>query len=139
MPGLSLACPQLHPLSLLHKRKYIKEDENAIEQLRDSLALKKQAYTQQQRTQSPVLRVPESPGPHRLQPRPERPQDVAYRQQQIDQAHAEQNTSSQDEMTPQDEMVNIFKSLTKVLSDNNKQLHSNDVTDPPKFNGQDSH
>ena len=59
----------------------IKEDEHAIQQLRDSLALKKQAYTQQQRTQSPVLRVPESPGPHRLQPRPERPQDVAYRQQ----------------------------------------------------------
>ena len=42
-------------------------------------------------------------------------------------------------MTPQDEMVNIFKSLTKVLADKNKQLHSNDVTDPPKFNGQDSH
>ena len=36
-------------------------------------------------------------------------------------------------------MVNVFKSLTKVLADNNKQLHSNDVTDPPKFNGQDSH
>ncbi len=54
----------------------IKEDEHAIQQLRDSLALKKQAYTQQQRTQSPVLMVPESPGPHRLQPRPERPQDV---------------------------------------------------------------
>jgi len=36
-------------------------------------------------------------------------------------------------------MMNVFKSLTKVLSDNNKQLHSNDVSDPPKFNGQDSH
>jgi hypothetical protein len=42
-------------------------------------------------------------------------------------------------MTSQDEMVNVFKSLTKVLSDNNKQLHSNDVSDPSKFNGQDSH
>ena len=59
----------------------VMQDEQAIQQLIESLALKKQVYTQQQRTQSPVLLVPESPGPHRLQPRPERPQDVAYRQQ----------------------------------------------------------
>jgi hypothetical protein len=71
----------------------------------------------------------ESPGPHRLQPRPERPQDVAYRQQQFDQAQAEQQTSSQRDTNSQDEMMNVFKSLTKVLSDNNKQLHSNDVSD----------
>ncbi len=67
----------------------VMQDEQAIQQLIESLALKKQAYTQQQRTQSPVLMVPESPGPHRLQPHPERPQDVAYRQQQLDQAQAE--------------------------------------------------
>ena len=115
------------------------EDEKAIQQLIESLALKKQAYTQQQHRQTPVLMVPESPGPHRLQPRPERPQDITYRQQQIDQEQAEQQTASQQNITPQDEMVNVFKSLTKVLADNNKQLHSNDVTDPPKFNGQDSH
>jgi hypothetical protein len=82
--------------------------------------------------------VPESPGPHRLQPRPERPQDVTYQQQQLDQAQAEQQTSSQRNINSQDKMMNVFKSLTKVLSDNNKQLHSNDVSDPPKFNGRDS-
>jgi hypothetical protein len=82
------------------------QDEQAIQQLLDSLALKKQAYSQRQQTQSPVLMVPESPGPHRLQPRPERPQDVAYRQQQLDQAQSEQQTSSQRDMTSPDEMVN---------------------------------
>jgi hypothetical protein len=34
--------------------------------------------------------------------------------------------------------MNVFQSLTKVLSDNNKHLHSSDVTEPAKFDGQDS-
>jgi hypothetical protein len=73
-PAVSPAMPpSAHEIEIM-------QDENAIKQLIESLALKKQAYTQQQRTQSPVLMVPESPGPHCLQPRPERPQDVAYRQ-----------------------------------------------------------
>ena len=75
-PAVSPAVlPSAHEIEIM-------QDETAIQQLIESLALKKQAYTQQQRTQSPVIMVPESPGPHRLQPRPERPQDVAYRQQQ---------------------------------------------------------
>jgi len=89
--NLPSAPPATAPAGILSANELdIIQDEQAIQQLLESLALKKQAYTQQQRTQSPVLIVPESPGPHRLQPRPERPQDVAYRQQQIDQAQAEQ-------------------------------------------------
>ncbi len=93
MTGGSLAFLQLHPPSVLlsHKTE-IMEEEKAIQPLLDSLALKKQAYTQQQNKQTPVLMVPESPGPHRLQPRPERPQDITYRQQQIDQEQAEQQS-----------------------------------------------
>ncbi len=34
--------------------------------------------------------------------------------------------------------MNVFKSLTKVISDNNKQLHSSDVTELAKFDGHDS-
>jgi hypothetical protein len=117
----------------------IMQEEQAIQQLIESLALKKQAYTQRQNTQSPGLMVLESPGPHRFHLRPARPQDVAYRQQQLDQQEAGKESSTHEPMPTQDEIVNVFKSLTKVLSDNNKQLHSNDVTDPPKFNGQDSH
>jgi hypothetical protein len=138
--SLPSAPPAAPPAGLMSAHELdIIQDEHAIQQLLESLALKKQAHTQQQRTQSPVLMVPESPGPHRLQPRPEWPQDVAYRKQQLDQAQAEQQTSSRRDTNSQDEMMNVFKSLTKVLSDINKQLHSNDVSDPPKFNGQDSH
>ncbi len=126
-------------LSSAHETESMQE-EQVIQQLIESLTLKKQVYTQRQHTQSPVLLMaPESPRPHRLQPRPARPQDVAYRQQQLDQQEAEKESSTHEPMSTQDEKVNVFKSLTKVLSDNNKQLHSNDVTDLPKFNGQDSH
>jgi hypothetical protein len=109
--SLPSAPPAATPAGILSANELdIIQDEHAIQQLLESLALKKQAYTQQQRTQSPVLMVHESPGPHRLQPRPERPQDVAYRQQQLDQAQAEQQTSSQRDTNSQDEMMNVFKS-----------------------------
>jgi hypothetical protein len=35
-------------------------------------------------------------------------------------------------------MMNIFRSLTKVLKDNNQHLQSSNVTDPTKFNGLDT-
>ncbi len=39
----------------------------------------------------------------------------------------------------QDEILNIFKSLTKVFNDNNKHLQSSDLSEPTKFNGLDTH
>ncbi len=36
-------------------------------------------------------------------------------------------------------MMNIFRSLTKVLKDNNQHLQSSDVTEPTKFSGLDTH
>ena len=127
MTGLSLDCPQLHPLSLLHTRRISWKTKTQYNNY-VTLSPSRSKLTHSNNTRNHLYSWYLNLRDH-----------VAYRQQQIDQAHAEQNTSSQDEMTPQDKMVNIFKSLTKVLADNNKQLHSNDVTDPPKFNGLDSH
>jgi hypothetical protein len=85
------------PSSILtaHKAE-IMQDEQALQLLIQSIALKKHAHAQQQQAQSPEHRLPaETPGPHRLQHRPERPEDMAYRQQQRDQQEAEQDTAMQ--------------------------------------------
>ncbi len=84
--------------------------------------------------------VPESPGPHCLQPKPERPADIAYRQKLEQQRHAESaiNDPTEDLTTSPDQLLTIFKSLTKVLQTNNDHLQSSDVSEPSKFNGLDN-
>jgi hypothetical protein len=88
----------------------------------------------------PVPATVETPGPHRLHLKPERPEDVAYRAKIAEQKNAEavmeQGESPPD--TPEKEMMNIFQALTKVLKDNNQHLQSSDVTDPTKFTGLDT-
>ena len=144
LPRSSSAPPvDLDSLKAAEHANEILQQEEQIHSLLQSLADKKRDYAQKQKITLPAPRIPvETPGPHRLQPRPERPEDVTYRQQQQQQQQAEQaqhtETTSQSSSSEAD-IVNVFKSLTKVLSDNNKQLHSNDVSDPPKFYGQDSH
>jgi hypothetical protein len=122
----------------------IVQQEQEIASLILTLESKKSEYAKMKRAVSPDPRLPiETPGPHRLlvQPRPERPEDLAFKQKLREQEHAEQATEA---TTPnkadsqQDAIINVFKSLTKVLSDNNKHLNSNDVSDPPKFLGSDS-
>jgi hypothetical protein len=47
-----------------------------------------------------------------------------------------------EELTPESgetAMMNIFRSLTKVLKDNNQHLQSSDVTEPTKFSGLNTH
>ena len=125
---------------LFAREQEIKEQEAQIKSLMQSLATKRQDYANKQQVTSPALRrtVVETPGPHRLQPRPERPADITYKQQQEQQKQAESEQAQPQASSSNEEIANIFKSLTKVLSDNNKQLHSNDVSDPPKFHGHDS-
>ena len=124
---------------LLAQEQEIQEQEAQIKSLMQSLATKRQDYANKQQVTSPALRrTVETPGPHRLQPRPERPVDITYKQQQEQQKQAESEQAQPQASSSHDEIANIFKSLTKVLSDNNKQLHSNDVSDPPKFHGHDS-
>jgi hypothetical protein len=89
---------------------------------------------------SAPLNVPESPGPHCLQPKPERPADIAYRQKLEQQRHAEfaLNDSAEDSTNSPDQLLTIFKSLTKVLQNNNDHLQSSDVSEPTKFTGLDT-
>jgi len=82
----------------------------------------------------------ETPGPHRLQLKPERPEDIAYRVKIEEQKNAEAAIGNEEPTSErgETEMMNIFRSLTKVLKDNNQHLQSSDVTDPTKFNGLDT-
>jgi hypothetical protein len=85
----------------------------------------------------------ETPGPHRLHQKAERPADLAYKQQQVEQQQAEQQQQAEAQHnigpeSPEKQLMTVFQSLTKVLSDNNKHLHSSDVTEPANFNGSDS-
>ncbi len=78
--------------------------------------------------------VPESPEPHCLQPKPERPTDIAHRQKLEQQRHAKSaiHDPTEDLTTSPDQLLTIFKSLTKVLQTNN------DVSEPSKFDGLDT-
>ncbi len=114
-----------------HANEIIQQEEQ-IHSLLQSLAEKKRDYANRQKITSPAPRLfVETPGPHRLQPRPERPEDFTYRQQQQQQQQAEQAekaTAQNQSSSSEADIVSVFKSLTKVLSDNNKQSHSNDVS-----------
>ncbi len=81
----------------------------------------------------------ETPGPHRLQTKPERPEDIAYRAKLEEQINAEKAMGQQEHpMDSPDALLSVFQSLTKVLKDNNQHLQSSDVTEPTKFNGLDT-
>ncbi len=71
--------------------------------------------------------------------KPERPEDVAYRAKLVEQKSTEKAMGEHEEKVDTDaDMLTIFKSLTKVLKDNNQPLQSSDVTEPTKFNGLDT-
>ncbi len=81
----------------------------------------------------------ETPGPHRLHTKPERPEDIAYRAKQEEQLNAEKAMGQQQHpIDSPDALLSVFQSLTKVLKDNNQHLQSSDVTEPTKFNGLDT-
>ncbi len=64
----------------------------------------------------------ETPGPHRLQTKPERPEDIAFRAKLEEQESAEKAMGQHEHpMATQDEaLLSVFQSLTKVLKDNNQ-------------------
>jgi hypothetical protein len=94
-------------------------------------------------TQNPVS-LTETPGPHRLQHRPARPEDHEYQQRQSEQQRQEQqqypngNDPNAIDINNPNHILDIFKSLTKVIANNNKHLHSGDISEPTPFNGADS-
>jgi hypothetical protein len=90
------------------------------------------------------ISLTETPGPHRLQHRPARPEDLEYQQRQSEQQRQEQQqrTSGNDpnaiDINNPNHILNIFQSLTKVIANNNKHLHSGDISEPTPFNDADS-
>jgi hypothetical protein len=71
---------------------------------------------------SPVIqRALETPGPHRLQERAQRPEDIAYQerlQQQSEREHAQQEQAQHDTATNQPKMMlELVKQLAKAMKD----------------------
>jgi hypothetical protein len=89
------------------------------------------------------ISLTETPGPHRLQHRPARPEDLEYQQRQSEQQRQEQqqhpngNDPNAIDINNPNHILDIFKSL-KVIANNNKHLHSGDISEPTPFNGADS-
>ncbi len=137
--------------STLRKMKeqdeWIKLQQKQIEELTFNLTIKG-SHIENLRRDETISRLPslptangfpETPGPHRLLPKPERPEDIAYRAKLEEQESAEKAVG-QKEKSPdsQEALLSVFQSLTKVLKDNNQHLQSSDVTEPTKFNGLDT-
>ena len=139
---------------LKEQEREIAEQHERLQDMIDDLESRKQTYmelafqhdTESHRPDSPPplpRPVPtETPGPHRLLQKSERPVDLAYKQQQAEQQQAEKQQAEAQQTktpaTPEQQLLSVFQSLTKVISDNNKHLHSSDVTEPAKFDGHDS-
>ena len=128
------------------QEKEIREQQRQIDELNFELSIKEahmqniknEAKIPHTPSQPPALAAIETPGPHRLQMKPERPEDIAYRAKLVEQQHAEEAMGHTDATASQDALLSVFQSLTKVLKDNNQHLQSNDVTEPTKFNGLDT-
>jgi len=121
----------------------IKKQQRKIQELEFSIAIH-DAHTQNIKAREQIPHTPsaptKTPGPHRLQIKPDRPEDVAYRAKIEEQMSAEKAMGNDADQTnnPEKAMLTIFQSLTKVLKDNNQHLQSSDVTEPTKFNGLDT-
>jgi hypothetical protein len=128
---------------LKEQEQEIATQQNKIQVMLAQLDFQRQEYMHRE-FNLPPSRPPmqETPGPHRLQQKADRPEDVAYKNLQEEQQQAEQQQAEAQQHTgpdsPEKALMSVFQSLTKVLSDNNKHLHSSDVTEPGKFNGSDS-
>jgi hypothetical protein len=89
---------------------------------------------------SPVIQCAlETPGPHRLQARAQRPEDITYQerlQQQSEREQAQQENTQHDPSTHQPQMMlDIVKQLAKAM----KETNHSDITEPSKFSGADHH
>ena len=134
---------------LQEAEKEVKAQQRKIQELTFNLEIH-DAHIENLRHAETISRIPslppatsatnETPGPHRLQMKPERPEDIAYKEKLEAQQSAEKamGPKESEEGANENAMMAIFKSLTKVLKDNNQHLQSSDVTDPTKFNGLDT-
>ncbi len=80
-------------------------------------------------TQTPPL---ETPGPHRLQERAQRPEDPDY-QERVRQQTSQENQQHEAQPAPDRNMLEFMKQLAKAMKDTN----TSDLTEPSKFSGAD--
>ena len=74
----------------------------------------------------------ETPGPHRLQERAQRPEDIEY-QNKLRQQTTQEN--QQHAAQPDHNLLKFMKQLAKAMKDTN----TSDLTEPSKFSGADHH
>ena len=130
---------------LQEQEREIKAQQRKIQELTFTIAIQ-DAHTENKKASDQISRTPsappaltETPGPHRLQTKPERPEDIAFRAKLEEQENAEKAMGQHEQpLKTQDALLSVFQSLTKVLKDNNQHLQSSDVTEPTKFNGLDT-
>jgi hypothetical protein len=80
----------------------------------------------------------ETPGPHRLQAKTSRPEDLLYQhkleqQETAENELAQKTTASTNNHDPNQNLVDVFKQLTRVMKENN----TSDATDRGQFSGSD--
>ena len=92
----------------------------------------------QRLTEATPRRPLETPGPHKLQEKTTRPQEIELQQKLQLQSEAEAalqatNNSVPITLNPNQNLVDVFKQLALVMKDNN----TSDTTEPAHFNGSD--
>ncbi len=98
------------------QEKEIREQQRQIDELNFELSIKEahmqniknEAKIPHTPSQPPALAAIETPGPHRLQMKPERPEDIAYRAKLIEQQHAEEAMGHTDATASQDALLSVF-------------------------------
>ena len=82
----------------------------------------------------------ETPGPHRLQPRAPRPEDIEFRdklQQQREVEHHQQ--AQQNPATTNASNTNTVLDIVQQLAKAMRETNTTDTTEPTKFSGEDHH
>ena len=88
-----------------------------------ALELQRQDYTQQAFYNLPPSSTiaKDTPGPHRLQQRAARQEDLEYKlRQEAQQRYEAAQQPTPTEESPNKAILNVFQSLTKVIANNNK-------------------
>ena len=76
----------------------------------------------------------ETPGPHRLQPRAPRPEDIEFREKLQQQKEIESHPTTPNP-TPSNDVIDIVQQLAKAM----RETNNTDTTEPSKFSGEDHH
>jgi hypothetical protein len=106
---------------LREEEREIKEQQRQIQELTFGMAIK-EAHAQNLQHAATISRTPslpqalsaitETPGPHRLQPKPERPEDIAYKAKLAEQKYAESEMGQHDSPVSNEALLTVFQSLT---------------------------